>query len=142
MNLRAAALLVSTFFVFGFQGLQIPQPVGYVNDFAHVIPAAQASTIDRIIADVRGGKRLTQALAVQNLLPAHVVQMLRVGEESGRLADSAGRIAGFYETKLDAALARLTAVAGPVLMMGVSMLIGWLILSIMSALMSINDLLV
>ncbi|WP_245295608.1 type II secretion system F family protein [Rhizobium rhizosphaerae] len=101
-----------------------------------------AARIDGVIAEVRGGKRLSQALAAQTLLPGHVVQMLRVGEESGQLAESAGRIAGFYETKLDAALTRLTAVAGPVLMMGISMLIGWMILSIMSALMSINDLLV
>ncbi|MFB2553942.1 type II secretion system F family protein [Ensifer soli] len=98
--------------------------------------------IDAIIADVRGGKRLSQALARHALVPGHVVQMLRVGEESGRLGESAGRIAGFYENKLDVALGRMTAIAGPVLMMGVSMLIGWLILSIMSALMSINDLLV
>lgn len=98
--------------------------------------------IDSVIADVRGGKRLSQALASQTLLPAHVVQMLRVGEESGNLGISAGRIAGFYEAKLDMALGRLTAVLGPVLMMGVSLLIGWLILSIMSALMSINDMLI
>lgn len=107
----------------------------------HPLPST-TTKVDGVISDVRGGKRLTQALAAQNLLPAHVVQMLRVGEESGHLADSAGRIAVFYETKLDASLARLTAVAGPLLMMCVSMLIGWLILSIMSALMSINDLLV
>lgn len=98
--------------------------------------------IDTVITEVRGGKRLSQALARETLLPGHVVQMLRVGEESGDLGASAGRIATFYETKLDTQLGRLTAVLGPVLMMGVSLLIGWLILSIMSALMSINDLLV
>lgn len=97
--------------------------------------------VDAVIADVRGGKRLSQALAGAALLPVHVVQMLRVGEEAGDLGASAGRVAIFYETKLDAALGRLTAVLGPVLMMGVSVLIGWLILSIMSALLSINDLL-
>ena len=37
----------------GAQGPQIPAPVGYVNDFAHVIPAASAATIERIIDDVR-----------------------------------------------------------------------------------------
>jgi uncharacterized protein len=35
------------------QGLQIPAPVGYVNDFARVIPADRAATISRIIDDVR-----------------------------------------------------------------------------------------
>ena len=54
-----------------------------------------AVRIDSVIADVRSGKRLSQALASANLLPGHVVQMLRVGEESGQLAESAGRIAGF-----------------------------------------------
>lgn len=105
------------------------------------LPSA-AAKMDGIIADVRGGKRVSQALATHALLPGHVVQMLRVGEEAGSLGVSAGRIAGFYANKLDTALGRVTAIAGPVLMMGVSMLIGWLILSIMSALMSINDLLV
>ena len=33
--------------------LQLPKPVGFVNDFAHVIPADAASRIDRIIQDVR-----------------------------------------------------------------------------------------
>lgn len=101
-----------------------------------------ATKIDAVIADVRGGSRLSQALATHALLPAHVVQMLRVGEEAGDLGASAGRIAVFYENKLDAQLGRITAVLGPMMMMFVSLLIGWLILSIMSALMSINDLLV
>lgn len=101
---------------------------------------ATAVKLDAVTADVRGGKRLSHALAAHALLPGHVVQMLRVGEESGDLGGSAGRIAVFYETKLDAQLTRLTAVLGPLLMLLVSLLIGWLILSIMSALMSINDL--
>ncbi|MFP5075832.1 type II secretion system F family protein [Rhizobium sp. YIM 134829] len=121
-------------------GVDISQTLRLIRGMI-TLPRA-AEKMDGVIADVRSGKRLSQALAVQKLLPSHVVQMLRVGEETGNLADSAGRVAGFYENKLDAALGRLTAVAGPVLMMGVSMLIGWLILSIMSALMSINDMLV
>jgi len=108
-----------------------------------ISPLAKTATrIDAVIAEVRGGKRLSQALTKEPLLPGHVVQMLRVGEEAGDLGESAGRIATFYEAKLDTQLTRLTAFLGPALMMGVSLLIGWLILSIMSALMSINDLLV
>src|ERR1043166_2640920 len=33
--------------------IQLPTPVGYVNDFAHVIPADAAARIERIIQDVR-----------------------------------------------------------------------------------------
>ena len=85
---------------------------------------------------------LSEALAKRILLPGHVVQMLRVGEESGRLADSADRIGGFYEAKLETSLGRLTAVIGPAMMIGVSLLVAWLIVSVMTALISVNDLLV
>lgn len=105
------------------------------------LPAA-AEEIDRVIADVRQGRRLSETLAGRRLLPGYVVQILRVGEEAGSLADSADRVAGFYEAKLDAALGRLIAVVGPAAMIVVSLMIAWLIISVMTALISINDLLV
>jgi general secretion pathway protein F len=66
--------------------------------------------------------------------------MLRVGEESGELDIAAIRVAGFYEEKLDRALTRLTSILGPAIMVLVSMLIAWLIVSVMSALLSMNEL--
>ncbi len=104
------------------------------------LPGAGAE-IDRVTADVRQGKRLSEALTRGKLFPRHVVQMLRVGEEAGDLADSASRVAVFYEAKLDAALGRVIAVVGPAVMVVVSVLIAWLIISVMTALMSINDML-
>ena len=105
------------------------------------LPGAGAE-IDRVVADVRQGQRLSETLARGKLFPRHVVQMLRVGEESGDLADSASRVAMFYEAKLETALSRVIAVVGPAVMVLVSVLIAWLIISVMTALMSINDLLV
>lgn len=105
------------------------------------LPGARPE-IDQIIADVRQGQRLTETLSRRTLFPRHVVQMLRVGEEAGELADSASRVAVFYEAKLDTALGRVIAVVGPAVMILVSVLIAWLIISVMTALMSINDLLV
>ncbi len=104
-------------------------------------PAAREA-IDLAIADVRQGDRVSAALTRRAFLPAHVTQMLRVGEEAGQIADSAGRVATFYEAKLEAALGRLTAVIGPAMMIVVACLIAWLIISVMTALISINDLLV
>ncbi len=86
------------------------------------LPAAGAE-IDKVIADVRQGRRLSESLSRRTLLPGHVVQMIRVGEESGNLADSTDRIAGFYEAKLDSALGRVTAIIGPAMMIGVSLLV-------------------
>ncbi|WP_062206109.1 type II secretion system F family protein [Aureimonas sp. AU12] len=121
-------------------GVDISTSLRLIRGISRVPRSAEA--IDAVLADVRQGTRLSQALARRPLLPAHVVQMLRVGEEAGNLSESAARVSVFYEAKLDAALARFTAILGPVLMMSVSLLIGWLIISIMTALMSINDLLI
>lgn len=100
-----------------------------------------AAQVDGVVADVRKGRRLSDALGQCDLLPNHVVQMLRVGEDSGRLPDSASRVAVFYEARLDTALNRAIAVIGPATMILVSMLIAWLIISVMTALMSVNDVL-
>ena len=121
-------------------GVPITNALRLIRDIVRVPSAANA--IDAAIADVRQGQRLSEALSKHAFLPAHVTQMLRVGEESGKLADSASRISSFYETKLENSLRRLVAVIGPVMMMLVACLVGWLIVSVMTALTSINDLLV
>src|SRR4051812_13254659 len=51
--LRALVLLLSVLGTAAAQGLQLPAPTGYVNDFAQIIPAPQAATISRVIDDVR-----------------------------------------------------------------------------------------
>ena len=100
-----------------------------------------ATEIDGIVADVRKGRRLSEALESHSFLPRHVVQMLRVGEDSGRVPDSASCVAVFYEARLATTLTRAIAVISPATMILVSILIAWLIISVMTALTSVNDLL-
>lgn len=99
-----------------------------------------AAKIDEVVATVRQGQRVSEALLAVDLLPPYAVHMLRVGEESGELDSAAMRIAAFYEGKLDRGLARLTSVLGPAIMILVSMLIAWLIVSVITALLSVNEL--
>ena len=120
-------------------GVDISTALRLLRDLMR-LPAYRVE-VDGVIADVRKGRRLSEALEGRAFLPRHVVQMLRVGEDSGRLPDSAGRVAVFYEARLDTALTRAIAVIGPVTMILVSILIAWLIICVMSALMSVNDLL-
>jgi general secretion pathway protein F len=100
-----------------------------------------AEKIDRVIASVRQGHRLTEALLDEAVLPPYAVHMLRVGEESGELDSAAMRVAGFYEARLDRSLTRLTSVLGPTIIILVSGLVAWLIISVITALLSVNELL-
>ena len=100
-----------------------------------------AEKIDRVIASVRQGHRLTAALLDEAILPPYAVHMLRVGEESGELDSAAMRVAGFYEARLDRSLTRLTSILGPTIIILVSGLVAWLIISVITALLSVNELL-
>jgi len=88
---------------------------------------------------VRHGGRLSDALAASDVLPPMAVRMLRIGEETGQLPVLAGRIAEFYEAKLQRSLDRVVAVVGPLAIIAISIVVGGLIVSIMTALLSISQ---
>lgn len=92
-----------------------------------------------IIGSVRRGGRLVDALEEANFVPALAARMLRVGEEAGSLDTVAGRCADFYEAKLAEEIDKLTGIVGPAAIVLISVLVGTLIVSIMSALLSINQ---
>jgi general secretion pathway protein F len=92
------------------------------------------------VADrVRNGAKLSEALATASALPSMAVRMLRLGDETGQLPLLAGRVAEFYEAKLQRALDRLVGIAGPAAVILISIVVGGLIVSVMTALMSVSQ---
>lgn len=120
-------------------GVDITTSLRLVRDLFRDRRAAEK--VDRLIAEVRQGHRLSDALAGLDLLPPYVIPILRVGEEAGELDTMSRRIGGFYEDRLERSLARLTGVLGPSILILVSLIIAWLIITIITALLSVNELL-
>ena len=89
---------------------------------------------------VRHGGKLSDALAVANSLPPMAVRMLRLGEETGQLPTLAGRVAEFYEAKLQRSLDRVVGIVGPLAIISISTVVGGLIVSVMTALLSVTQL--
>jgi general secretion pathway protein F len=89
---------------------------------------------------VRHGGKLSEALAVANSLPPMAVRMLRLGEETGQLPALAGRVAEFYEAKLQRSLDRIVGIVGPLAIVSISAVVGGLIVSVMTALLSVTQL--
>jgi general secretion pathway protein F len=88
---------------------------------------------------VRHGGKLSEALAASAILPAMAVRMLRLGEETGQLPVLAGRVAEFYEAKLQRQLDRVVGIVGPLAIVTISVVVGGLIVSVMTALLSVNQ---
>jgi general secretion pathway protein F len=95
-----------------------------------------SATADR----VRHGGKLSDALAVSSALPAMAIRMLRLGEETGQLPTLSGRIAEFYEAKLQRSLDRIVGIIGPAAIIAISTVVGGLIVSVMTALLSVTQL--
>lgn len=89
---------------------------------------------------VRHGGKLSEALASADNLPAMAVRMLRLGEETGQLPALAGRVAEFYEAKLQRTLDRVVGIVGPLAIITISTVVGGLIVSVMTALLSVTQL--
>ncbi|WP_315834387.1 type II secretion system F family protein [Bradyrhizobium prioriisuperbiae] len=93
------------------------------------------------VADrVRHGGKLSDALSASNSLPPMALRMLRLGEETGQLPTLSGRVAEFYEAKLQRNLDRIVGIIGPLAIVFISAVVGGLIVSVMTALLSVTQL--
>lgn len=88
---------------------------------------------------IRHGAKLSDALSETQAMPPIAIRMLRLGDETGQLPLLAGRVADFYEAKLQRALDRIVGIAGPAAVIFISIVVGGLIVSIMTALMSVSQ---
>lgn len=119
-------------------GLGLPQALQLTRD---VIGNSEAEVlIDGIGLALRQGRDFTEPLAGSHLFPSLVTSLLRIGAESGALADSSLRLADMYENKLETAMQRLVAVLEPTIILLISVFIGFIVLSIMGAIVGVYDL--
>jgi general secretion pathway protein F len=100
---------------------------------------AAAGTWNKAVDRVRHGGKLSDALADTTLLPAMAIRMLRIGEETGQLPVLSGKVAEFYEAKLQRSLDRIVGITGPLAIIIISAIVGGLIVSVMTALLSVTQ---
>ncbi|MFM7083659.1 MAG: type II secretion system F family protein [Hyphomicrobium sp.] len=89
---------------------------------------------------VRHGKRLSEALSDNKELAAIALRMLKIGEEAGRLPTISLRAADLVEARLDRRLQRLSGIIGPAAILFIALLVGGLVVSLMTSLLSIGQL--
>jgi len=138
MQDRRTARLIGTLGLLVANGVALPAALKILRNV--VAEPRCAAALDRLHDQVRSGRRFADALAETDLLPPLAVRMLRVGDETGDLPAIASHAAQFYEHKLALGLDRLMGAIGPATIILVSVVIGTLIISIMSALLSITEL--
>jgi general secretion pathway protein F len=96
-----------------------------------------ADGVERAASSVAQGSALAPALA--GTLPSLAVQMLAVGEESGRLEDLCVRVADTYDGEVRRALRTAVALIEPAMILAFGALVGFVALAMLQAIYSVNS---
>jgi general secretion pathway protein F len=99
-----------------------------------------ARAIGQVQVRVREGKGMARPLAESGLFPALALNMIAVGEETGKLEPLLTEVAGYYDQEVKRTTKRLTALLEPALILGMGLIIGVVVISMLLAIFSINDL--
>ncbi|WP_316205376.1 type II secretion system F family protein [Bradyrhizobium sp. SZCCHNS3004] len=96
--------------------------------------------MEQAIERIQQGTALHRALRNEVALPAVALQMIAVGEEAGKLDRMLLRVAQMLEKQLQTSVDRFMAALTPAMTVGIAFIIGALIMPVMTAVLSINDL--
>ena len=98
-----------------------------------------AGTLDSVAQGVKRGEGISGPLKKTGQFPPLAAHLLTVGEETGKLDVMFHRMADIYETETRDAIKKFTALFEPVIILVMGIMIGTLILSMLLAIASIND---
>lgn len=99
-----------------------------------------ADAIQDAEVQLKQGKHLYDALHDKGVFPKMAMQMIKMGEETGRLEEMLLRIATIYDKQLRVSIARMLALLEPALIITLGLMIAGIIVSILLAILSVNDL--
>ncbi len=98
-----------------------------------------AEALDQVAQGVKRGEGLAHPLQKSGVFPALAGHLLMVGEETGRLDAMFARMADIYEAETRTTVKRATALFEPLVILTMGLLVGGMVLSMVLAIVSIND---
>jgi len=86
-----------------------------------------SKSIDRAADKVKGGKALSVALEPEAIILPLVPQMIKIGEQSGRIDEMLGKVAQVYEDELDEQIKTISTAIEPILMVVLAVVAGGMV---------------
>jgi type IV pilus assembly protein PilC len=85
------------------------------------------------------GATLSTALNEQNIFPELFIDMMSVGEQTGRFGETMQNIADVYERELDKQVQIISALIPPIIMLVIAMVVGFVVYGILSAVFGMTN---
>ena len=96
--------------------------------------------VEVVARDLKEGRGMAKPMNEANVFPKLAVQMIAVGEETGKLDEMLFQVADVYDREVAAAVKRALALIEPVMIIGLALLIGGIIMSLLVAMFDLMDL--
>jgi type II secretory pathway component PulF len=82
-----------------------------------------AESIDNIIEGIGQGKGIAEPMKLSGLFPGIVVQMVKIGEETGRLNELLLNVSDYYDSQVDYTVKNLTVLIEPMLIFALGIMV-------------------
>lgn len=92
-----------------------------------------------VIEGVRRGRGMVAPLKETNTFPPLAVHLLTVGEETGKLDEMLLKLSDNYDHDISVAIKRLLALMEPVIILVMAVVVGFIVISLLLAIFSLND---
>jgi len=139
MRRTAIARMTRTLGTLLSSGVPVLQALVIVRDTSGNEVIARA--IQKVHDNVKEGESMTNPMAESKVFPPMVISMVEVGEETGALPDMLTRIADTYDDEVDNAVAGLTSVIEPVMIVMLAVIVGTIVIAMfMPMIMIIGEL--
>ena len=97
------------------------------------------TAVEHIARQVKEGMRISLLMKEQEVFPAMAVQMVSLGEETGKLGDMLVLVAEELDNKIQDKIKALLALFEPAAILLMGLVIGGIVLSMLSAILGINE---
>ncbi len=118
-------------------GVPILQAINLVSEI--IGNKVIAGSMKKIHEKVKEGERLSKPLNDSGLFPSLAVQMITVGEETGRLDEMLLRVADNYEKVVRNIVKRLISLMEPAMILAMGLVVGFIVISMLMAIFSMNE---
>jgi type IV pilus assembly protein PilC len=116
------ARFTRTFGVLVRSGVPMLTALDVVKETAGNAPLQRA--VENVQKEVREGGSISKPLSKEPLFPPMVVQMVAVGEETGKLDDMLNKVADFYDEEVENSVEALTSILEPIMVVGIGGIVG------------------
>ena len=99
--------------------------------------ASIARAISQVHDSVKEGESIVQPLEASRVFPPMVISMVDVGEETGKLPEMLLKIADVYDDEVDNAVAAITSMLEPIMIVFLALIVGTIVLALFTPLISI-----